>query len=120
MTLHQMNDKARDFVESMNESERRREILPLSTPPREPRGVFSWKVVRTVLFATVSLAIVCIGAASILAVWDLLNVETAWRISLTFAISVISLTLFAAANESFADKLGTNVPRSNDEPPSPE
>lgn len=114
MSLHQLHDKARDFVDSMQAGERRREVLSLLPPPREPTGVFDYRVVRSVLFGTVTLAILAIGAVAILAVWELLTAETAWRIALTFVIAVLSLSLFTVANESFADKLGRSLPPSTD------
>jgi hypothetical protein len=107
MTLHQLNDKAREFVESMSDEHRRRETTPLAVP-RPPVGVFNYRLVRTLLFGVVALAILAIGAAAILAVWDLLTAETAWRIALTFVIAVVSLTLFTVLNESFADTLRTD------------
>jgi hypothetical protein len=117
MALHQLNDKAREFVDSVNAGERRREVLTLLPPPREPSGVFDYRVVRCVLFGTVTLAILAVGSVAILAVWELLTAETAWRISLTFVIAVLSLSLFTVANESFADKLGRPVPMPSEASP---
>jgi hypothetical protein len=103
MSLGNLNEKARDFVESMIDGEPRRPTVLMPPPTERPAGVFNYRVVRTVLFGVISLAIVATGAVCILAVWDVLTPQLAWRIALTFLIAVLSLTLFTAANEGFAN-----------------
>ena len=45
------------------------------------------------------------AAICILAIWDCVNGLTAYRVTMTYAITVVTLGLFAVSNEALADKV---------------
>lgn len=93
-----LREKARDFIESIASGD------PGPRRVAEPSGVIDHRLVRRMLFVVICLTIVAVAAAAILAVWDLLTPEVAWKISLTFLIGVLSFALFCLANEAFAER----------------
>jgi hypothetical protein len=70
------------------------------------KGVFSPRGVRLAAFVVVSLCLLAASAMCILAVWDYVGQDSAWRMLATMGIVVAATAAFTALNEAFGAMLG--------------
>jgi len=90
--------------------------LPPQPPPR--RGVLDPRLVRLSSFAVSSGALLLATVLSILAIWERVLEQTAWRAIATLGVLVASALLFNVVNEFFGARLGElGPPRTPSLPP---
>lgn len=83
---------------------------PLQPPPAPRRGVIDPRLVRLSSFAVSSAALLIATVMTILAIWDRVLEQTAWRAIATLGVLVASALLFNVVNEFFGARLGDLPP----------
>jgi ABC-type protease/lipase transport system fused ATPase/permease subunit len=83
---------------------------PQPKPPASRRGVLDPRLVRISSFAVSSGALLLATVLSILAIWDRVLEQTAWRAIATLGVLVASALLFNVVNEFFGARLAELPP----------
>ncbi len=83
---------------------------PQSRPPAPRRGVLDPRMVRLSSFAISSGALLLATVLSVLAIWERVLEQTAWRAIATLGVLVASALLFNVVNEFFGARLGELPP----------
>lgn len=69
--------------------------------PRRPVGVLNHKFIRVLAFLIISMTMLATAAVGVMAVWEVVKPEFAWRGLATLAIVATSTALFVGLNEGF-------------------
>jgi len=72
---------------------------PSQHPP--PQGVVSLKVTRFLAFFIISMSVVACAVVGVLAVWQVVTEDLAWRSLASLGIVSLAVAIFVALNEGF-------------------
>lgn len=73
-------------------------------------GVIHLRFVRFVAFFVVVLALMACAVVCVMAVWDYVQPDFAWRSLVSFGIIAAAVTIFVALNESFGPIVRGPIP----------